>query len=172
MVTTFNRVCDTTISHTRYAHLTRQEMLCLFGDHHHGNKYTTKYMKGLVTQLMTVLEVLCTSILYTRQARGGGLACWVSTRGTVAGHLPEGRNSCLPTSMVEWCWMAESYQVRIPSLNVKSAANNSYIPQTEQHEHKRRMLFQLGNVTYLLDVTPSNPLPRPLSPPPIPLHVI
>ena len=48
----------------------------------------------------------------------------------------------------------------------------SYIPQTEQHEPEGRMLFCLGNVTYLLDVTPSNPLPHPLSPPPIQLCVI
>ena len=34
------------------------------------------------------------------------------------------------------------------------------------------MLFCLGNVTHLLDVTPSNPQPYPLSPPPIPLCVI
>ena len=42
---------------------------------------------------------------------------------------------------------------------------SSYIPQMEQHEPERWMLFRLGNVTYLLDVTPSNPLPHPLSPP-------
>ena len=48
-------------------------------------------------------------------------------------------------------------------------ANSSYIPQTEQHEPE---VFRLGNVTYLLDVTPSNPLPHPLSPPPILLCVI
>ena len=47
---------------------------------------------------------------------------------------------------------------------------NSYIPQMEQHEPKGQMLFHLGNVTYLLDVAPSNPLPHPLSPPPIPLQ--
>ena len=34
--------------------------------------------------------------------------------------------------------------------------NNSYIPQTDQHEPTGRMVFRLGNVTYLLDVTPSN----------------
>ena len=50
--------------------------------------------------------------------------------------------------------------------------NNSYIPQTEQHEPEGRMLFCLGNVTNLLDGTPSNPLPHPLSPPPLPLRVI
>ena len=49
---------------------------------------------------------------------------------------------------------------------------SSYIPQTEQHEPKGQMLFSLGNVTYLLDVTPSNSLPHPLPPPPILLHVI
>ena len=31
--------------------------------------------------------------------------------------------------------------------------NNSYIPQMEQHELEGRMLFCLGNVTILLDVT-------------------
>ena len=40
---------------------------------------------------------------------------------------------------------------------------NSNIPQTEQHDSERQMLFFFGNVTYLLDVTPSNPLPYPLS---------
>ena len=35
----------------------------------------------------------------------------------------------------------------------------------------RLMLLYPGNVTYLLDVTPSNPLPHPLSPPFIPLCV-
>ena len=45
--------------------------------------------------------------------------------------------------------------------------HNSCIPQSEQYE---RVLFCLGNVTYLLDVTPSNPLPHPLSPPPAPYH--
>ena len=45
--------------------------------------------------------------------------------------------------------------------------NNSYIPQ-----HEGRMLFFcLGNVTNLLDVTPSYPLPHPLSPPPLPLRI-
>ena len=34
--------------------------------------------------------------------------------------------------------------------------HNSYSPQTEQHEPEGRMLFSLGNVTNLLDVTPSN----------------
>ena len=43
--------------------------------------------------------------------------------------------------------------------------------QTEQHSSFGWMLLSLGNVTYLLDVTPSNPLPHPLSPP-IPLCVI
>ena len=51
-------------------------------------------------------------------------------------------------------------------------ANNSYIPQTEQHEPEGRMLFCLGNLTNLLDVTPSNQMSHPLSPPPIPLCVI
>ena len=46
-----------------------------------------------------------------------------------------------------------------------------YTPQMEQHEPEGQMLFHLGNVTYLLDVTPSNPLPHPLQPPPIPLCV-
>ena len=32
---------------------------------------------------------------------------------------------------------------------------------TEQHEPERQMLFCLGNVTYLLGVTPSNLLPHP-----------
>ena len=50
--------------------------------------------------------------------------------------------------------------------------HNSYIPQTEQHEPEGRMLLCLGNVTNLLDVTPSNQMPHPLSPPPIPLCVI
>jgi len=34
------------------------------------------------------------------------------------------------------------------------------------------MLFCLENVTNSLDVTPSNPMPHPLSPPTIPLCVI
>ena len=50
--------------------------------------------------------------------------------------------------------------------------NSSYIPQTEQHEPEGQMLFHLGNVTNLLDVTPSNPLPHPLPPLPILLRVI
>ena len=50
--------------------------------------------------------------------------------------------------------------------------HNSYIPQTEQHEPEGRMLFCLGNVTNLLDVTPSNQISHPLSPPAIPLCVI
>ena len=33
----------------------------------------------------------------------------------------------------------------------------SCIPQVEHHEPEEQMLFCLGNVTYLLDVTPSNP---------------
>ena len=49
--------------------------------------------------------------------------------------------------------------------------HNSYIPQTEQHEPEGGM-FCLGIVTHLLDVTPSNPLPHPLTPPPIQLRVI
>ena len=49
---------------------------------------------------------------------------------------------------------------------------NSYIPQTEQHEPKGWILFCLGNVTNLLDVTPRNPMPHPLPSPPILLHVI
>ena len=44
--------------------------------------------------------------------------------------------------------------------------NNTYIPQTKQHDPKWQMLFHLGNVTNLLDVTLTNPLPHPLSPPP------
>ena len=47
----------------------------------------------------------------------------------------------------------------------------SYIPQMEQHEPEGRMLFRLGNVTYLLDVTPSNQLPHPLPPPPFVIQV-
>ena len=35
-------------------------------------------------------------------------------------------------------------------------------PQTEQHEPEGQMLFCLGNVTNLLDVTPSNLMPYPL----------
>ena len=50
--------------------------------------------------------------------------------------------------------------------------NSSYIPQMEQHEPEGRMLLSLGNVTYWLDVTPSNPLPHPLPPVPILLRVI
>ena len=50
-----------------------------------------------------------------------------------------------------------------------AVVHKSYIPQ---HKPEGRMLFYLGNVTYLLDVTPSNPLPHPLSLPPIPLCVI
>ena len=53
-----------------------------------------------------------------------------------------------------------------------SEYGSSYIPQTEQHEPEGRMLFCLGNVTNLLDVTPSNQMPHQLSPPPIPLCVI
>ena len=36
------------------------------------------------------------------------------------------------------------------------------ISQMEQHEPEGQMLFCLGNMTYLLAVTPSNPLPHPL----------
>ena len=43
----------------------------------------------------------------------------------------------------------------------KGGTNNSYIPQTEQHEPEQRMLFCLGNVTNLLDVTPSNQMSHP-----------
>ena len=50
--------------------------------------------------------------------------------------------------------------------------HNSYIPQTEQHEPEGWLLFRLGNVTNLLDVTPSNPMQHPLSPPPVLLRVI
>ena len=39
------------------------------------------------------------------------------------------------------------------------------ILQIEQHEPKGQTLFCLGNVTKMFDVTPSNQLPRPLSPP-------
>ena len=60
-----------------------------------------------------------------------------------------------------------------PTINgTGSTANNSYIPQMVQHEPEGRMLFCLGNITNLLDVTPRNPMPHPLSPPPIPLCVI
>ena len=41
---------------------------------------------------------------------------------------------------------------------------------SKQHEPEGQILFCLGGVTYLLDVAPSNPLPHPLSPPPIPLQ--
>ena len=58
-----------------------------------------------------------------------------------------------------------------PTINGTGiTANNSYIPQTVQREG--RMLFCLGNITNLLDVTPRNPMPHPLSPLPIPLCVI
>jgi len=46
------------------------------------------------------------------------------------------------------------------TINISAVINNSYIPQREQHEPN------------LLDVTPSNLMPHPLSPPPIPLCVI
>ena len=45
-------------------------------------------------------------------------------------------------------------------------ANNSYVPQTGQYEPERQMLFCLRNVTNLFDVTTSNQMPHPLSPPP------
>ena len=45
------------------------------------------------------------------------------------------------------------------------AASVVTFPKTEQQEPEGRMVFRLGNVIYLLDVTPSNPLPNPLSPP-------
>ena len=41
------------------------------------------------------------------------------------------------------------------------------ISQTEQHEPEGRVLFHLGNATGLLDVTLSNSITHPLSPPPI-----
>ena len=45
--------------------------------------------------------------------------------------------------------------------------------QMEQHEPEGNLNVScLGNVTHLLDVTPSNSLTHPLSPPPIPLHCI
>ena len=43
------------------------------------------------------------------------------------------------------------------------------ILQTEQNKLKVRMVRMVGSVTYLLDVTTSNPLPHPLLPSPIPL---
>ena len=43
---------------------------------------------------------------------------------------------------------------------------------TEEHVPEGQMPFHLRSVTYLLNVTPSNPLPHPLSPPPIPLHFV
>ena len=43
----------------------------------------------------------------------------------------------------------------IHTMDDKSYPNNSYIPQMEQHEPEGWMLFCLGKVTYLLDVTPS-----------------
>ena len=56
--------------------------------------------------------------------------------------------------------------VHVQYMRIKVVtANNSYIPQTEQHEPE-------GSVTDLLDVTLSNPLPHPLSPPPFPLLII
>ena len=58
------------------------------------------------------------------------------------------------------------------SFHVIKMNITSYIPQTEQHEPEGQMLFRLGNVTDLLDVTPNNPIPHPLSPPPISLCVI
>ena len=45
---------------------------------------------------------------------------------------------------------------------------NSYIPQMELHESKGQNAVPLRNETYLLDVTPSNPLPHLLSPLPFP----
>ena len=47
-----------------------------------------------------------------------------------------------------------------------------FIPKTEHHEPEVQLLCCLVNVTYLLDVTPSNSLPYTLSPPPIQLCVI
>ena len=47
---------------------------------------------------------------------------------------------------------------------------NSYSPQMEQREPEKRMLICLENAIYLLNVAPSNPLPHPLSPPPISLQ--
>ena len=57
-------------------------------------------------------------------------------------------------------------------LTISVKINSSYIPQMEQHGPEGRMLFGPGNVTYLLDVTPSNQLTHPISPPPILLRVI
>ena len=39
------------------------------------------------------------------------------------------------------------------NATLKHRVNNSHIPQMEQHEPEGRMLFCLGNVTDLLDVT-------------------
>ena len=49
---------------------------------------------------------------------------------------------------------------------------HSYMYTSYVHEPEGQMLFRLGNVANLLDVTPSNTLPHPLSLLPILLHVI
>ena len=57
-----------------------------------------------------------------------------------------------------------------PRLQLSKVADYSqliYIPQMEQHLPEERMLFCVGSVTYLLDVTTSNLMPYPLSLPPI-----
>ena len=50
--------------------------------------------------------------------------------------------------------------------------NKSYIPQTEQHDLERQMLFCVEHVTKLWDVTHSNLLPHPSSPSLIPVRLL
>ena len=76
---------------------------------------------------------------------------------------------CLPSLplLLQFCLLS-SYA----HTHTHTHTHYSHIPQMEQQGPEGRMLFHLGNVTYLLDVTPSNPLPHPLSPSPILLCVI
>ena len=67
------------------------------------------------------------------------------------------------------CWQYE----QVYSTHKLKVLHNSWIPQTEQHVPKGQKLAVLSGVCYLLlDVTSSNPLLHPLSPPPIPLYVV
>ena len=65
------------------------------------------------------------------------------------------------------CCCYTMYRLVCMDSNLRTA-NVSCIPQTSY----RLMLFCLGDVANLLDVTHSNPLPHPLLPPPIPLQDI
>ena len=63
------------------------------------------------------------------------------------------------------------YSSKYIFMDVVEEDTNTVSAHCHGAPHQGQMLFCLGNVTNLLDVTPSNPMPHPLSPPPILLHV-